>query len=106
MEGKRLPSCKAGPEVGPRGVSVVATPVEGGGDAQTSLTGPDGRFIITNLLPGKYLIRPSHPLWMARGSAEVAVGWFTSALEEPFSLLGYTLQGRVEAAVLPLNPEP
>ena len=90
--------------MGPSGVSVVATPVEGEGDAQTALTGSDGTFLITHLLPGKYLIRPSHPVWMARGAAEVAVGWLTSALDEPFSLLGYSLQGRVEAGVLGRKP--
>ncbi|EXB28568.1 hypothetical protein L484_009727 [Morus notabilis] len=83
-------------EGGPSNVNVeLLTPA---GDLVSSvLTSSDGSYLFTNIIPGKYELRASHPDLKVetRGPTEVDLGFGNSVVEDIFYVPGYDISGFV-----------
>ncbi|KAJ6823851.1 nodal modulator 3 [Iris pallida] len=70
----------------------------------SALTSATGHYSFTNVTPGKYKLRASHPNLeiVVKGSTEVDLGFGNAAVDNIFSVSGYDLQGSVVAQGNPI----
>lgn len=83
-------------EGGPSNIKVeLLTPT---GDLVSSvLTSSEGSYLFTNIIPGKYQLRTSHPDLKVetRGSTEVDLGFGNGIVDDIFFVPGYDISGSV-----------
>ncbi|KAJ4850945.1 hypothetical protein Tsubulata_030371 [Turnera subulata] len=65
----------------------------------TVVTSSTGSYLFTNIIPGKYKVRASHPDLKVevRGSTEVELGFKNGMVDDIFFIPGYNLHGSVVA---------
>ncbi|GLU07247.1 hypothetical protein SLE2022_242110 [Rubroshorea leprosula] len=70
----------------------------------TVLTSSNGRYLFTNIIPGKYKLRASHHDLKieVRGSTEVELGFQNGAVDDIFFVPGYEIHGSVVAQGNPI----
>ncbi|OVA02510.1 hypothetical protein BVC80_9091g9 [Macleaya cordata] len=70
----------------------------------STFTSAVGSYLFTNIIPGKYKLRASHPNLKVevRGSSEVELGFGNGIVDDIFSVPGYDIQGFVVAQGNPI----
>ncbi|KAJ9187887.1 hypothetical protein P3X46_003301 [Hevea brasiliensis] len=70
----------------------------------SAVTSPTGSYLFTNIIPGKYKIRASHPDLKVevKGSTEVELGFENGIVDDIFFVPGYDLRGYVVAQGNPI----
>ncbi|KAF2325064.1 hypothetical protein GH714_022546 [Hevea brasiliensis] len=70
----------------------------------SAVTSPTGSYLFTNIIPGKYKIRASHPDLKieVKGSTEVELGFENGIVDDIFFVPGYDLHGYVVAQGNPI----
>jgi hypothetical protein len=97
----------SGNEVGPKGVKVTlfSDGHQKGLPIQDTLTSENGDFHFTPVLPGKYLVKASHPIWKLSKDLVVVTLIKENAIIPPNSLVvaGYDVSGLVTSDKEPIK---
>ncbi|CAD7699502.1 unnamed protein product [Ostreobium quekettii] len=80
-------------------VAVSLTPKGSSRTLSTVKASIDGKYSFGPVLPGKYVVKATHPSWSLAGPAsglDILVGWGPATVPSSFTVVGYPMAGKVE----------